>query len=289
MPKIRLHDLPSNCWPSLFDQGLQIDRSGGLAPDYLDSLGYEFILDADKADAIIRKGNVSEARFPDFEAEKMLIQKFSTRPSLLLMGEPRQLSPAAYRFAPRNRSLAIAPGSEFKRMYFARPWSDPQTENWKKREDKFCWIGRPWPGRIEWAQRLIKMGVKLDIYSQMPWPLPEWKGHALDDVETARSYKFRIVCENSLEDLYHSEKLFVGIKSGCVCFYLADPKLVLQPEIQGSFLNLTEENIKNRFELAEQVLEKSSKFLFSSSWETYSLRGFIDRMIAALDYASWQQ
>ncbi len=260
----KLFDQPSSIWPKVFDQGLEIDRSGVLAPEYLTSLGFEMTDAAEKADAIIRKAELSQPQYLDFEAEKRLAEEFSKIPNVFLIGEPRHIAPAAYRFADRNRTLAVAPGNEFSRMYFARPWADPQAETWPKRKDKFCLIGRPWPERIEWVQKLLGLGIEIDIYSQQSWPFAEWKGPAKDDVDTARDYKFRFVCENSLSDLYHSEKLFLGLKSGCVCFYLADPKLELPAELNGTHLRISEENLAKRYDVAAELLSRTNEFMFSS-------------------------
>ncbi len=237
----------------------------------------EFVAHPDKADVLIRKAELMPPQEEFFRQEEAIQKQLSQRPSIFMIGEPRELATGAYRFADPRRSLVVAPGTEFKRMMFGRPWSDPQLDGWNDRQDRFVWIARPIGHRLSIAQKLLEWGIPLDIYSREPWPLPCWKGPALDDVETARAYKYRIACENSNTYLYHSEKLFTGIRSGCVTFYWGDPQLDLN-FVEGAFLPLNRDNLKSRNDLAPDILQGMSRFMFSPAWEVYSIRSFIDHI-----------
>lgn len=278
---LRLFDIPGRCWPQLVDHGPFIDRRDILISDYWRSLGFEFVDDARKADVLIRKAEISVPGDFSFENEEKISKFLKNRPNVFMIGEPRELAAAAYHFADPHSTLAVAPGTEFHRMYFGRPWADPQLENWEKRLDRFVWIGRPIGHRLTIAKKLISLGVPLDIYSREPWPLDCWKGPASDDVETARAYKYRIACENSNTFGYHSEKLFTGIKSGCLTFYWGDPSLDLS-FVNGAFLHLTVENLKNAEDLAKSILPKMSDFMYGAAWEVYSIRSFIDLMAQSI-------
>ncbi len=273
---IKVLDIPGSCWPQLVDHGPFVDRSETLVADYWRSKNIEFTLDPKAADVLIRKAELSFSVDDSLVREEKVSKAMATRPSILMIGEPRELAAAAYHFADPTRTLAVAPGAEFQRMYFGRPWSDPQLENWKNRLDRFVWIGRPIGHRLSIAQNLVKMGLPLDIYSREPWPLDCWKGPAADDVETARAYKYRIACENSNTALYHSEKLFTSLRSGCMTFYWGDPKLDLN-FVERAYLPLTAENLSLREERAPKIIQGMSHFMFSNSWEVYSIRSFIDR------------
>lgn len=275
---IRLYDLPGHCWPVLFDYGPHVDRSGLTISDYLASRGFELTNDPLKAEVVIRKAELSAPLETFYKQEQYLIHQLTGIPHLLLLGEPRELAPAAYQFADPRCTLAVAPGTEFKRMFFGRPWADPQLDNWSKRSDRICWIGRPIQHRIDMAKQILDAGYELDIFSREPWPLSAWKGPAENDVETARHYKFRVVCENSQTYQYHSEKLFTSIKSGCVSFYWGDPKLDLS-FLGEAYLPLTLEALKARFDRAPKILEAMHRFMFTKAWEVYSIRGFIDRLL----------
>lgn len=285
---IRLYDLPGQCWPILFDHGHLIDRSNLTINDYLASKGFELCTDPLKADILIRKAELSANRPEFFTQEKQAVDQYGSIPVVYLIGEPRELAPAAYRFADPLTTLAVAPGNTFKRMYFGRPWTDPQLDGWESREDRICWIGRPIEHRIRMAQKIIEAGYSLDIYSRDPWPLPAWKGPAQNDVETARRYKYRVVCENSNQFGYHSEKLFTGLKSGCVNFYWGDPHLELE-ELKGCYLPLSLHHLKDRMTFAPSILEEMNNFMFSHAWEIYSIRSFIDRILDTVQVGRGQK
>jgi hypothetical protein len=122
------------------------------------------------------------------------------------------------------------------------------------------------------------MGIGIDIYSSEPWPLANWKGYAVDEIETSEKYKYRIVFENSLKNLYHSEKLFNSIRSGCMTFYLSDPELLL-PHLEGAFVRLDEGNLLKREDLSQGVMQEVEKVMFTDRWNIYSFRNFFGTII----------
>lgn len=272
---IKVFEIRSDCWPKLVDHGPFIDRSGQTVDEYWKQLGYTFTDDPRTADIWIRKAELAPSHPQFFEQEKVVSSQLARRPCVLFIGEPRELSSPTYRFADPRRSLVVAPGTEFDRMTFGRPWCDPQLENWSKRLDRIVWIGRPIGHRLAIASKIYEMGLPLDIYSRDPWPLPCYKGPAEDDVETARAYKYRIACENSNTHLYHSEKLFTSIRSGCVTLYWGDPKLDLS-FVEGAFAPLNADNLLNREALAPKLIEGMNRFMFSRAWEVYSIKSFMD-------------
>jgi len=274
---IRIFDIPGQCWPQLIDHGPFVDRTETSISEYLESLGLFFVSNPRDADIFIRKAELSFLGDDSFSREFAIREKKISKPSLFYIGEPRELAAAAYHYADPRATLAVAPGHEFKRFRFGRPWSDPELESWSMRSDRIVWIGRPIGHRLAIAKKLIEWGLPLDIYSREPWPLDCWKGPAKDDVETARHYKFRIACENSNAHQYHSEKLFTSLRSGCVTFYWGDPELDLS-FAQGTHLKLTRENLERRFDHAPQLIEGMNRFLFSNRWEVYSIRQFIDQL-----------
>ena len=196
----------------------------------------------------------------------------------IFIGEPRHIAPAAYTVARKENTLAIAPGKDLNRLYFASEWLDPRLDDWHKRAECICWIARPLPERILLARQLIDCGIPLHIYSREPWPVPVWQGHADDEVEVAHRYRYRIVMENSCVDGYHSEKLFNSIRCGCITFYRGDPSLDLS-HASGAFLPLDQETVQRRDDIASDVLKGMEHFLFSSAWEIYSFKAFYSRII----------
>ena len=84
--------------------------------------------------------------------------------------------------------------------------------------------------------------------------------------------------ENSLKDLYHSEKLFNSIRSGCVTFYVSDPELKL-PHLDGAYVKMSDENILKREELSQRTLNRIGEVMYSGGWDTYSFKSFFDRII----------
>ncbi len=205
-------------------------------------------------------------------------KRFGKVPYLNLNGEAQTNSRIAHMIADPSRTFSVAPGTRFRRLFFPISWADPQTETWGERQDCICWIGRPLPERIRLAKKINAMGIGLDIYSRDSWPLPNWKGFAPDEIETSRKYQYRIVCENSLKDLYHSEKLINSIRSGCATFYISDPELSL-PHLEGAYIPFSEDSLMNRDEISEDILHRMHTVMFSDAWEVYSFRSFFDTII----------
>lgn len=275
---LKITEISSRIWSLHNLLGLTIDRSGTTVAEYLANRGVSWQLDAAKnADVILYKEDVGSLNVRS--CIQVLKRKLSNMRSISLIGEPRELAPAAYFFAKPEQTLAAAPGNNLNRLYFASEWLDPQLDGWNNRADRICWFARPTPERISLAMELLQMKVPLDIYSYQKWPLAEWLGHAEDEIEVSRRYRYRLVCENSHRFGYHSEKLFNSIRSGCVTFYQADPSLELT-SVKGAFSPLDIKKIKNRQEVAEEILYGIDRFMFTSNWETYSFKLFFDRIIS---------
>jgi hypothetical protein len=128
------------------------------------------------------------------------------------------------------------------------------------------------------AKKIVSLGIDLDIYSKEPWPLTNWKGYAVDEIETSQKYKYRIVLENSLKNCYHSEKLFNSIRSGCVTLYLSDPELAL-PHLAGAFIPYNEGNLCEREDLSQEVMHEVGKVMYTDRCKVYSFRNFFDTII----------
>jgi hypothetical protein len=221
----------------------------------------------------IRNGLLSYRRLRN-EFEK----RFEHIPYVNLNGEAQENSRISYLLADPERTFSVAPGRRFKRLYFPSAWSDPQIDTWEERMDRICWIGRPLPERVRLAKKINEMGIGLDIYSREPWNVSNWKGFVPDEIETSLRYKYRIVYENSQSNLYHSEKLFNSIRSGCVTFYLADPDLHL-PHLDGVYVTMSDEHLLKREELSQRILNKIIEFMFSKRWEIYSFKSFFSKII----------
>lgn len=277
LEKINIYEIPGVCWPTAFYPELCIDRSPTTVRSYLQDLGLHWVREADDSSVWLRKAELSQEHISSAQAEINFRTMVQDKPNLLLIGEPQSLAPQSYKMAEPDTTLAVAPADKFDRMYFCAEWKDPQLESWHKRQNRICWIGRPIADRIRLAQILIDRGYPLDIYSRQAWPVSAWRGPAEDDVLTAANYKYRIVLENSRSGLYHSEKLFTSMRSGCVTFYLADSALRL-PSLDGCFLELNDVNLQSREDFAPSVIEQMNRFLFSSDWEIYSPKSFYDRI-----------
>ncbi len=278
-----ISEMPSTIWELGPTFPLRVDRSTLTVAEYLESRGIVWRFGDGRADVVLYKGDVGPitVRKTAQEARKRL---FSRRPMITLLGEPRELAPAEYFFARPETTLAVAPGENLKRLYFANLWLDPQLDDWAKRLDRICWIGRPTLERIEIARSLNEKGLPLDIYSRAPWPVPNWKGFAEDEVVTSRQYKYRIVCENSTLYGYHSEKLFNSIRCGCVTFYSGDKTIDLS-HARGAFFSLEMEKIVQREEISGAALSHIENFMFSAAWEIYSFKSFYDRIIDVIQLA----
>ncbi|HUT43054.1 MAG TPA: hypothetical protein VMW95_01855 [Desulfobacterales bacterium] len=280
MNPLVIAEIPSKIWnfPPYFN--IAVDRSGMTVSDYLKlrNIIWKFGDDPSADARVYKEENLSNGLLTVRRLKNEFQKRFEKKPYINLNGEAQENSKIAYFLADPDKTLSVAPGQKFRRLYFPSLWSDPHVETWNQRLDKICWIGRPLPERIRLAKKIESMGIDIDIYSKEPWPSKSWKGYAVDEIETSQKYKYRIVFENSLKNLYHSEKLFNGIRSGCVTFYLADPELELS-HLTGSYLPLSCDNLINREELSQQLLIKLRKIMFSEDWEIYSFKCFFDRII----------
>lgn len=279
MSILRIAEVPSPMWSLRGTLPLGADRSGKTVLDYLKERGivWEFN-NAESADVRIYKpSTLGQGKLRYLRARlEFLRQK---RPAIFLLGEPREIAPHHYALASPRSTLAAAPGRDFRRLYFASEWTDPQLENWPERRDRVCWIGRPLPSRVAIASELERAGVPLDIFSKQPWPLASWKGFAEDEPSTAALYKFRIVAENYATHGYHSEKLFNAIRAGNVAFYLGDPALEI-PHLTNAYLPLDVSLVRARHVHATSVLKGIERVMFTDAWEPHSFRAFYDRIIA---------
>jgi len=276
--KLTIAELPSPIWDLSCTFGLAVDRSGTLVADYLRDRGVVWLFgDSPRADIRLTKEVTGPVTFPILR-DTVKYNYLSAVPHISLIGEPRELAPGAYFLARQGNTLAVAPGNDMRRLYFASEWLDPQLEGWHSRLDRVCWIARPTPERVNIARELSVAGIPLDIYSREPWPIPGWSGYAEDEVVTSRQYRYRLVCENSCRFGYHSEKLFNGIRCGCVTIYRGDPSLDLS-HVQEAFLRFDMDAVSNRDDLSRKVLHGIERFMFSNAWEIYSFRKFYDRII----------
>lgn len=277
---LTIAEMNSDIWDLRPTFSWRADRSGSTVADFLEDRGVRWVQEGEKADVHLYKGGVGGLSISRvlLEARKRLMGP----PAVTLLGEPRELAEGEYRLASHKSSLAVAPGAEFERLFFANVWTDPQLDGWKDRLDRICWIGRPTPERIEIARRMVDRGVPLDIYSRSPWPFPNWKGFAEDELLTARRYRYRIVSENYSTYGYHSEKLFNSLRAGCVTLYQGDSQVDLSHLGKG-FLRLENENLEQRSELASGVLEGIEAVMFSEAWEVYSLRAFYVRLLKLVE------
>lgn len=272
-----ISEMPSNIWSLECTFNLSIDRSGTTVMEYLENRGVKWIFGFhDQSDLCLYKENVGGLSLCRFKEE--YTRRLFRKPFIRLIGEPRELASAAYFFARRENTLSVAPGEEYKRIYFASEWLDPMLDDWHKRNDAICWIARPTKERINLAQKLIHEKIPLHIYSREPWPMPEWKGYAGNEIEVSHLYRYRIVSENSCTFGYHSEKLFNSIRSGCISIYRGDSKLDLS-HLEGSFLPFNMEVIRHRSDFADNILEGIENVMFSSRWEVHSFRNFYETIL----------
>lgn len=260
------------------------DRSGFTIGDLCRERGFTWEEgNGLQGDLAVFKAGSRENFFLDFLLAGIYsLQRRFARNSMLIIGEPRYKSRAYYLSADPKRTLAVAPGKEFKRLILAQVWKDPQLVSWPNRLDRMVWFGAPYPERVALAQKVISWGIPLDIYAREPWPLANYCGPSDDEYETSLRYKYRLAAENCCDHLYHSEKLFQSERAGCLTFYHGDPNLDLS-HAEGSFLWLDENNIRNREKLAEHILAEQSNFLWGSGWEYYSYRRMFNDI---LDMAS---
>lgn len=280
MDKIVISEIPSGIWNFHYYFRGSVDRTDKTLDEYLAERNVSWIF-GDVKDANLRVYKAENIRngLVSFRRLKNEYQKsFQDIPYINLNGEAQEYSRFSYLIADPSKTYAVAPGNRFHRLYFPCFWSDPKLELWEDRLDRICWIGRPLPERLRLAREINKMGIGLDIFSRDPWPLPNWKGYAENEVETSRNYKYRIVFENSLKDLYHSEKLFHSIRSGCVTFYIADNNLEL-PHLEGAYLKFNQYTLEERDQLCDKVVNTMENVMFTDRWEVYSRREFFNLII----------
>jgi len=276
----KIAEIPSRIWNFTDYLDLPIDRSQITVSEYLTQRNVEWKFgDCSSADfRVYKEENIRNGLISGRRLKNEFQKRFEKIPYLNLNGEAQENSVIAYFLADPERTFSVAPGEKFKRLYFPSLWSDPHLDGWSERLDRICWIGRPLPERIRLAKKISQMGIGLDIYSKEPWPLPEWKGYAEDEIDTARQYKYRVVYENSLKNLYHSEKLFNSIRSGCVTYYISDPDLIL-PHFEGAFIQSNSTNLEEREDISADIVSEMRKVMFSERWEIYSFKNFFKTII----------
>jgi len=284
MVKIKVAEIPNQNWNMY--QILDTSMENGLTiREYLLYHDIEWKMANDgsirTADLLFFKGVMDYPPHPRkvFKAfSTEIFKRLNGKPFLTVMCEPREHCRLSYIFSDKDASLCAAPDDKLHRIFLPLDWMDPRTEEWNKRQDRFCWIGRPMPDRVRVAKELVKNGVELDIYSKNPWPLECWKGFAPDDYQTALDYKYRIVFENYPTHRYHSEKLFLSIRSGCVTFYRGDPKLDI-PGIRELFVPYSMDNIVKHAYDENAILDKMDRFMHSDAWKIYSHQNRMDTII----------
>jgi len=276
----KIAEIPSRIWNFTDYLDLPIDRSQITVSEYLTQRNVEWKFgDSSSADfRVYKEENIRNGLISGRRLKNEFQKRFEKIPYMNLNGEAQENSRIAYFLADPERTFSVAPGEKLKRLYFPSLWSDPHLDGWGERLDRICWIGRPLPERIRLAKKISQMGIGLDIYSKEPWPLPEWKGYAEDEIDTARKYKYRVIYENSLKNLYHSEKLFNSIRSGCVTYYISDPDLILH-HLEGAFIQSNSTNLEEREDISADIVGEMRKVMFSERWEIYSFKNFFKTII----------
>jgi hypothetical protein len=277
---IKIAEIPSRIWNFNHYFQLPVDRSGITVKEYLSqrNIVWRFGDDPSADFRVYKEENLRNGLLSFRRLKNEFQKRIEKKPYINLNGEAQENSKISYLLADPDRTFSVAPGDKFKRLYFPSLWSDPQIEHWEERSDRICWIGRPLPDRIRLAKKINKLGIGLDIYSREPWPLENWKGPIADESDISQKYRYRVVFENSLKNLYHSEKLFNSVRSGCVTFYRADPSLRL-PELTDSYLLCNEKDLLERQNAAENVIKKIHNLMFSDKWEIYSFKTFFGNII----------
>ena len=277
MKPLVLSEVFSNNWNIGVTLDHKIDRSGKTVRSYLNDLNVIWQSQASEESIKIYKASAG-----GYGAKSMLrsILDYKHRYGekyIYMLGEPREYC-ADYLLASKSNTLAVAPGRKFRRLYFATEWYDPKLDNWNKRFDKFCWIGKPTEERIKIAREIGRLGIELDIFSKDAWPLPNWRGYTDNEYLTSVQYKYRIACENYSTYLYHSDKLISSIRSGCVTFYLGDTRTDLS-FIGNAFSRLDLDTLTHYREISPALIEGINKFLYTDAWEVYSFKHFYNRII----------
>ena len=283
---IKIAEIPSGIWnfSDYFD--FPVDRSGMTVKDFLRQQNVTWVFGDDPgADfRVYKEENIRNGLFSFRRLRNEYEKRCEKIPYMNLNGEAQENSKIAYFLADPERTFSVAPGKKFKRLYFPSLWSDPHLDAWEERLNRICWIGRPLPERIRLAKKISQMGIDLDIYSSEPWSLPEWKGYAEDEIATAMKYKYRIVYENSLKNLYHSEKLFNSIRSGCVTYYVSDPELTL-PHLEGAYIRSNPVSFVEGQDTSPDVVKEMNNVMFTGRWEIYSFKNFFKTIIGtAISY-----
>jgi hypothetical protein len=280
MNPLIIAEIPSGIWNFTPYFDMPVDRSSLTVADYLKqrNIIWKFGDDPSADVRVYKEENIRNGLISFRRLKNEYQKRIEKKPYINLNGEAQENSKIAYFLADPERTFSVAPGKRFKRLFFPSEWSDPHIETWDQRMDRICWIGRPLPERIRMAKKIVSMGIDIDIYSKEPWPLTNWKGYAADEIETSQKYKYRIVFENSLKNLYHSEKLFNSIRSGCVTFYLADPNLELL-HMKDAYVNFTFNNLNDRNEKSTKILDGMKRFMFTDGWEIYSFKFFLSTII----------
>lgn len=273
-------EIPSGIWNFTTYFSLPIDRSGMTVEEYLarNNVVWKFGDTPDADFRVYKEENICNGLISLRRLKNEYQKRFEKIPYLNLNGEAQENSRLAYFLGDPERTYSVAPGRKFKRLYFPSLWSDPKLDTWEERLDRICWIGRPLPERIRLAKKIMQMGIGLDIYSKQPWPITGWKGYAEDEIATSMRYKYRLVYENSLKNLYHSEKLFNAIRSGCVTYYLADPDLKV-PHLEEAYVTYSNQNIEEIEDITSSILNNIKNVMYSEKWEIYSFREFFRQII----------
>ncbi len=280
MNSLVIAEIPSRIWNFTPYFKMPVDRSGLTVEEYLSqrNISWKFGDDPRADVRVYKEENLRNGLLSIRRLKNEYQKRIEKKPYIILNGEAQENSKIAYFLADPEKTLSVAPGNRFKRLFFPSLWSEPHIETWDQRMDRICLIGRPLPERIRMAKKIVSMGIDIDIYSKEPWPLTNWKGYAVDEIETSQKYKYRIVFENSQKNLYHSEKLFNSIRSGCMTFYLSDPELVL-PHLKGAFVRYDEGNLREREDLSQGVMNEVGKVMYTDRWKVYSFRNFFGNII----------
>ena len=287
MNSLVIAEIPSGIWNFTPYFRMPVDRSSLTVEEYLSqrNICWKFGDDPRADVRVYKEENLRNGLLSIRRLKNEYQKRIEKKPYIILNGEAQENSRITYFLTNPDKTFSVAPGKRFKRLFFPSVWSDPKIDTWDQRLDRICWIGRPLPERIRLAKKIVSMGIDIDIFSKEPWPLKTWMGYTADEIETSQKYKYRIVFENSLKNLYHSEKLFNSIRSGCVTLYLSDPELEL-PELTGAYLQCNEKNLLERENIADIVTKNILDVMFSRKWEIYSFKSFFGMIIdnALLEY-----
>jgi hypothetical protein len=140
MKSLVIAEIPSRIWNFTPYFKMPVDRSGLMVEEYLRQRNISWKFGDDpRADVRVykeenlRNGLLSARRFKN-EYQKRIEKK----PYINLNGEAQENSKIAYFLADPERTLSVAPGYRFKRMFYPSVWSDPHIETWDQRMDRIC-------------------------------------------------------------------------------------------------------------------------------------------------------